>query len=563
MRGGPLALAGGVAAALVAVAALAAGVVAGRSGHREGSATPPPPAGAASTAVADFLATYVEPDGRVVRRDQGGDTVSEGQAYALMLAAATGDGTSFDLVWDWTRTNLQRPDGLFAWRWQDGRVADDNPATDADIDIAGALATAADRLDRPELRDEARRVAAAVLDHETAQVADRLVFVAGPWASPDRVVNPSYLAGCGAADLADVSGDRRWSKAAGDTRALVRSLARDGLPPDWATVDHDGAAQPVAGPDDLQGPGRYGLDAARIPARLAACPAGRPIAADLWNRIRHLDDDGAATAYTLDGRRAAAGQHPVGLVGAAAAAQAAGDETAAARLFAEAAALERQSPTYYGAAWLALGEVLLGLHGGGGASGGESAGAVVVPAAWAAPAQPEPTTTSPPATPAQETTVPPTTAPPTTTPPTTAPSTTGTTAAGSASTTAPATGGAGRPPATTTPGSGTTTQGGSGAGPGSSTPGSSTPGSTGSRPDGSGAGGSGTGDLSSSGEPGGQVATGSQGAHVPGEPARRRTGAITLTGLAAIVALGAALGLRERAHLLRVARRPVGVGDRQ
>jgi len=39
------------------------------------------PADTARAAAESFLDRYVEPDGRVVRLDQGGDTVSEGQAY--------------------------------------------------------------------------------------------------------------------------------------------------------------------------------------------------------------------------------------------------------------------------------------------------------------------------------------------------------------------------------------------------------------------------------------------------------------------------------------------------
>jgi hypothetical protein len=70
-------------------------------------------------------------------------------------------------------------------------------------------------------------------------------------------------------------------------------------------------------------------------------------------------------------------------------------------------------------------------------------------------------------------------------------------------------------------------------------------------------GGSGTGDLSTPGDPAaelGRVASGSAGRDDPAEPARRRTGGITLAGLAATLALGAALGLRERAFSLRRAR---------
>ena len=42
-----------------------------------------------------FLDEYVEPDGRVVRRDEGSDVVSEGQAYGMLIAVAVGDETRF------------------------------------------------------------------------------------------------------------------------------------------------------------------------------------------------------------------------------------------------------------------------------------------------------------------------------------------------------------------------------------------------------------------------------------------------------------------------------------
>ena len=357
---------GVVAALVVALAgiALVAAAVMGdgdSAGESPAAVTPPSPEGDAAES---FLSAYVDADGRVVRHDQGGDTVSEGQAYALLVAAATDDRERFAAVWDWTRENLQRDDSLFAWRWADGEIADDSPATDADIDIAAALATAGSRFGQPELLDEARRIAASVLDHETAEAGGRLVLVAGPWAREQRIVNPSYLATCGVADLAAVTGDTRWQRIAADGVALVRELAADGLPPDWAVLGDDGRLRPIAGPDEPSGRGLYGPDAARIPARLPECPGGREVAAGLWDRIAALDGDGAALAYALDGRRMADDRHPVGLVGAAGAAQAAGDTTAAQRLFAQARELEVEQPTYYGAAWLALGEVLLGMEGG-------------------------------------------------------------------------------------------------------------------------------------------------------------------------------------------------------
>jgi len=46
-----------------------------------------------------FLARYVTSDGRVSRIDQGGDTVGEGQAYGMLIAAAIGDSKRFDSIW--------------------------------------------------------------------------------------------------------------------------------------------------------------------------------------------------------------------------------------------------------------------------------------------------------------------------------------------------------------------------------------------------------------------------------------------------------------------------------
>jgi hypothetical protein len=64
-------------AAFVLAAAIAGCAQGGAPGGQAQSARHPGSAAA-------FLATYARPDGRVVRPDQGGDTVSEGQAYGTL-----------------------------------------------------------------------------------------------------------------------------------------------------------------------------------------------------------------------------------------------------------------------------------------------------------------------------------------------------------------------------------------------------------------------------------------------------------------------------------------------
>jgi endo-1,4-beta-D-glucanase Y len=296
-----------------------------------------------------FLDRYVQEDGRVVRHDQGGDTVSEGQAYALLLAAATGDEERFARVWEWTRTNLRRPDGLLAWRWADGRVAGAEPATDADLDAARALLLAADRFDEPRYASEGRALGRAVAEHATTWAADRTVLVAGPWAREEAVVNPSYWSPRAYAALG-------MDDASASSRVLADRLTDDALPPDWARVEPWGVV-PTGAPSG--GRPAYSYDAVRVPLRLAeSCdPADRRLAARLWPRLR--EHPGAAER-ALDGTPLTRDEHPAALVGAAAAAQAAGDRDAAEALLDRAQELDKARPSYYGSATIALARTMLG-----------------------------------------------------------------------------------------------------------------------------------------------------------------------------------------------------------
>lgn len=476
----------------------------------DGSSSGGEDAAATSPAAARFLRDYVDADGRVVRHDEGGDTVSEGQSYALLFAVGAADEARFGTIWDWTRANLQRDDGLFAWRWADGAIVDDSPAADADLDIAAALALAADRWDRPEWEDEARRIADAVMDHETFESGDRLLLAAGPWAVDERVVNPSYLARCDWEDLAELTGDDRWSDLGDAAFDVLAALADEGLPPDWARATDEGELRPVAGADAADGPGGYGLDAARIPVRLAGCPDDTDIAATLWERLEPLDAAGAALATHLDGDVIDPTPHPLGIVASAAAAAAAGDIDTAERLLDEAQDLHRTHPTYYGAAWIGFGQTVVAAQAGLAAPDVHLVGV----------RQEQPTTTDAPTTTSEPTTTPPTTSTPT---PTTTDGETPTSTDTDTTATTDTTDASGEDSTTTTPGGATSA-------------------TTAAVPA----------DLSGS-EPGAPEALPGRGApdeSPKAERGRRTTASLTLAGLATTVVLGAVLGLRERRSLL-------------
>jgi endo-1,4-beta-D-glucanase Y len=317
----------------------------------------------AAAAARHFLDRYVTDDGRVQRLDQGGDTVGEGQAYGMLLAAAIGDAQRFDAVWEWTKGNLRRSDGLISFLWRDGRIQDPQAAADADVDAARALLVGACRFGRPTLRADALALGRAIMAHETASFDGAPLLTAGPWAV-DRPVtlNPSYFSPAAFAALGAASGDGRWGSLSASARSVTGTLMRPPLrlPPDWARIEA-GKPVPIGSPGQPNSPPRFGFDAARMLVRLAEDPdpAGRRIAARAWPVFEGRKPADMPVEHDLSGRPTGDTRHPIVLVAAAGAAYAAGQADAGRRLLDAAEALDRRSPTYYGAAWVALGRMML------------------------------------------------------------------------------------------------------------------------------------------------------------------------------------------------------------
>lgn len=349
-----------VVAAVLAVAGTHDWSSGGRGGQTAAS-TPRKAAMTPTDAARFFLSTYVDGDGRVVRRDQGSDTVSEGQAYGMLLAVVVRDQGAFDRIWSWTRSNLARPDGLLSWTWAGGKVQDTNSASDADVDAAHALVAAGKIFGRADLSAAGVQLGRAALDHETVTTPLGRVLVAGQWATtaPQRV-NPSYSSPAAYRALGAASGDPRWHElAAGDRRLLDTLLSAAALPPDWAQVEQDGTVHAMPPPGG--GAVAFGLDAQRVAVRYAgSCDRDdQHIAARLAPSLPGSPAD-TRGVYDLGGGAQVPWQQPLSMVASAAARQANGDQPAATALLAAARDLDARGSTYYGAAWSALGPVLLG-----------------------------------------------------------------------------------------------------------------------------------------------------------------------------------------------------------
>ncbi len=199
-------------------------------------------------------------------------TTSESQSYGLLMAVGKGDQLLFDRVWRWTKENLQpEDDAIFAWLWQNGKIADANAATDADQDIAVALIYAYEKWGDPAYLAEAQRIIIDIWEMETVVRNGTRYLSSGNWASswPGVIANPSYLDPHAYRLFAEIDPHHDWlSLVDSSYELLFICTAGQILPPDWCELDTTGKRE-----TGLMWNGRdadvYSYDAIRVPYRVA------------------------------------------------------------------------------------------------------------------------------------------------------------------------------------------------------------------------------------------------------------------------------------------------------
>ena len=296
---------------------------------------------AMQTRAGRYLTQHFEQNGAYP--DATGVVTSEAQSYALLRAVWSGDRGTFDRVWGWTHTNLQRPDGLLFWQWRAGTVLDSNNATDADTDTALALLMAGKRWSDQSLIDEGTRITRAVWASDVSVVQGTPYLTAGNWAAGEAVValNPSYFSPYAYRIFAEIDPQHDWSavidssyrvlfEASSTTFGATRSA---GLPPDWIGLDRTtGHLTPLRfQQDDPTRYTRYGYDAPRTFWRIALderwsgdgrAAAYLKQAGFLRDEVDHLFADSVTrkdrvgAMYAHDGTVIEEGSSMVGLTGA-------------------------------------------------------------------------------------------------------------------------------------------------------------------------------------------------------------------------------------------------------
>ena len=274
-----------------------------------------------------YKSQFINSDGRVIDYSQDSITTSEGQSYALLRAVWVGDKPTFDLVWKFTKNDLQHTSGdhLFSWRW--GKLPNgsygalpnggSNSATDADEDIALALILAGHRWGDETYINEAEQIIPDIWKYETAVAVGKRYVIAGNWAasSNELDIDPSYFAPYEYRIFAKIDTQDDWNSLIAPGYQLLTDSGNAafntghgvGLPPDWLTLQKDNGTIKVASIPNADS--NYSFDAMRVPFRIALYYMWNkdPVAKDylVKNYTLLLDqyekNNQLATNYTHDG----------------------------------------------------------------------------------------------------------------------------------------------------------------------------------------------------------------------------------------------------------------------
>lgn len=223
-----------------------------------------------------YKQSFMSKDGRIMDPDKNNITTSEGQSYMLIRSLVMDDDRTFDLVYTWTKNNLQRKDKLFSWLWGvngDGeyKILDENSASDADIDIACALLLAYEAWGSHKYLNEAIPIINSIWENETKRVGNYLVLMPGVEQTYSKKVevNPSYFSPYAFRFFQKYDELHDWSCLIDSSYyylSKVTSMTETGLPPNWFLIVNTQDGVPKEGQIVLENSSRsdFSYDSIRV-----------------------------------------------------------------------------------------------------------------------------------------------------------------------------------------------------------------------------------------------------------------------------------------------------------
>ena len=213
-----------------------------------------------------YTAAFTDGQVRVIDRDEGDRTTSEGQAYAMFFALVAGDRSRFDGLLHWTESNLADGDlstHLPAWLWgqrQDKSwgVRDANSAADADLWMAYTLLEAGKAWAEPRYAALGKALAKRIAAEEVAQISGfGPMLLPGPKGfqhGNSYRLNASYVPLQLLAALAREFPDGPWQQIEAKVPAVVEGSAPHGFVADWVDLHDSGnfVPSPVGSYDGIR-----------------------------------------------------------------------------------------------------------------------------------------------------------------------------------------------------------------------------------------------------------------------------------------------------------------------
>lgn len=193
-----------------------------------------------------YKKAFMSKEGRIINYDKNNITTSEEQSYMLLQSLIMNDRKTFDLVYKWTKNNLQRKDNLFSWLWGENsngeyRILDENSASNADVDIAFALLLASEKFNRAQYSQEAIPIMKSIWYKETRRIGRYLVLMPGSGqASGKKIeINPSYFSPYAFKYFQKYDNLHDWNRVVDSSYYYLDSImskTRTGLPPNWFSI---------------------------------------------------------------------------------------------------------------------------------------------------------------------------------------------------------------------------------------------------------------------------------------------------------------------------------------
>lgn len=267
---------------------------------------------AAMGAYNDWKSRYVEgcsENGMFrVKFDNPSQTVSEGIAYGMLLAAYAHDKAVFDGLTKYYN-KFKNQDGVMDWKingcWE---VIGTGGAADAEFDYAMALIVAESIWGNSGELDYGALAKDMIGIIRNKEINESLVPRPGPGWGGDDITNPSYYTPAYFRVFGQYTGDEAyWNAVASKCYEILRKVKQNlgaayGIVPDWCTSNGDFSAT-AASIGYFQSGTKYHYDAARTPWRMATDYAwfGNEEAAEYINQAYQFTDSKGGLGSIVDG----------------------------------------------------------------------------------------------------------------------------------------------------------------------------------------------------------------------------------------------------------------------